>query len=85
MNKIENEDKVTLILAQEINGGGLGYKILSYDVFREIAKKILSEIDARVTPTCAICGDPIIVGVCENCEPDIMQGIKDAISKEPRP
>ena len=41
------EDKVTTILAQEINGGSLGYKILSYDTFREISKRILTALEAE--------------------------------------
>jgi len=41
------EDKVTIILAEAINGGGLGRKILSYDVFRSIAKRILSALEAE--------------------------------------
>ena len=47
MTAIEKEDKVTIILAEEINGGSLGYKILSYDIFRAIAKRILAAISAE--------------------------------------
>jgi hypothetical protein len=47
MNAIEKEDKVTILLAREINGGGLAYKILSYDVFRDISKKILSMLETE--------------------------------------
>jgi len=39
----DKENKIIQILAEEINGGGLGYRILAYSELRPIAKRIIKE------------------------------------------
>lgn len=59
-----------------------GHSVLVGDIHRSLAvaftafaasyhAKKCAE-NARVPPKCALCGDPIIVGVCENCAPEII-------------
>ena len=45
-NKIsDKENKIVQILAEEINGGCLGYRLLEYGELRPIAKRIIKEIE----------------------------------------
>lgn len=76
------EEDLILMCAEEINGGCLVNDPIPYDRFIPLARRIQLYAEfyhnkketARVLehgPLCAFCNDPITIGVCENCVPDM--------------